>query len=184
MIDPQLIDIETLPSVALSDRKKLPEISGIYLAVDSQETVQYIGKSVNLNQRWKTHHRHSQFKDIGKIKIVWIEVSEKSLLLEIETALIEYFNPVLNQSLVPKKNLPANIKWVLTEVMNDREIDNQTLHQLTGLHLGTISKLKQNLPSRIDMNTLNLLCHALKCQPGDLIQFTNSDSDDEAQSVA
>lgn len=63
------------------------------------------------------------------------------------------------------------IKWRLSAVMADREIDNQTLHQLTGLHPGTISKLRNNPPSRIDVTTLNLLCQALKCQPGELLCF-------------
>lgn len=63
------------------------------------------------------------------------------------------------------------IKWRLTAVMADREIDNQRLHELTGLHLGTISKLRNNPPSRIDVITLNLLCTALDCQPGELLRF-------------
>lgn len=63
------------------------------------------------------------------------------------------------------------IKWRLSAVMADREIDNQALHQLTGLHPGTISKLRNNPPSRIDVITLNLLCSALNCQPGELLSF-------------
>ena len=63
------------------------------------------------------------------------------------------------------------IKWRLSAVMADREIDNQTLHQLTGLHIGTISKLRNNPPLRIDVITLNLLCTALDCQPGELLRF-------------
>lgn len=63
------------------------------------------------------------------------------------------------------------IKWRLSAVMADREIDNQTLHLLTGLHPGTISKLRNNPPSRIDVITLNLLCQALHCQPGELLRF-------------
>ena len=63
------------------------------------------------------------------------------------------------------------IKWRLSAVMADREIDNQALHLLTGLHPGTISKLRNNPPSRIDVVTLNLLCTALDCQPGELLRF-------------
>jgi len=63
------------------------------------------------------------------------------------------------------------IKWRLSAVMADREIDNQTLHILTGLHPGTISKLRNNPPARIDVVTLNLLCQALNCQPGELLRF-------------
>lgn len=42
------------------------------------------------------------------------------------------------------------IKWRLAAVMADREVDNQRLQELTGLHRGTISKLKNNLPARLD----------------------------------
>lgn len=62
------------------------------------------------------------------------------------------------------------LKWRLVAVMADREIDNQKLHELTGLHPGTISKLRNNLPSRLDIETLEKLCTALKCQPGDLLR--------------
>lgn len=65
------------------------------------------------------------------------------------------------------------IKWRLAAVMADREIDNQTLHDLTGLHLGTIAKLRNNPPARIDVETLNKLCTALNCQPGELLRFVS-----------
>ena len=55
--------------------------------------------------------------------------------------------------------------------MADREIDNQKLHILTGLHLGTISKLRNKKPSRLDTQTLDILCKALKCEPGDLLRY-------------
>jgi putative transcriptional regulator len=63
------------------------------------------------------------------------------------------------------------IKWRLIAVMADQEVDNQELHELTGLHLGTIAKLRNNPPSRIDTDTLNKLCMALRCQPGDLLRY-------------
>lgn len=63
------------------------------------------------------------------------------------------------------------IKWRLTAVMADREIDNNRLHELTGLHAGTISKLKNNPPRRVDVETLEALCRALDCQPGDLLRY-------------
>lgn len=63
------------------------------------------------------------------------------------------------------------LKWRLAAVMADKEIDNQALHEATGLHIGTISKLKNNPPKRIDWDTLEALCRALKCEPGDLIRW-------------
>lgn len=71
------------------------------------------------------------------------------------------------------------IKWRLAAVMADREIDNQRLHELTGLHVGTISKLRNNPPRRVDIETLETLCKALECQPGDLLRYTPEDQTDE-----
>ena len=62
------------------------------------------------------------------------------------------------------------IKWRLAVVMAEREINSQRLHELTGLHRVNISRLKTNPPDRLSMSTLNKLCTALKCQPGDLLQ--------------
>ena len=62
------------------------------------------------------------------------------------------------------------LKWRLRVLMAERELSNQELAEMIGYHPGTISKLMK-LPSRIDIQTLNLLCKALKCQPGDLIHY-------------
>ncbi len=73
----------------------------------------------------------------------------------------------------------VTIKWRLAAVMADREIDNQKLHILTGLHLGTISKLRNKKPSRLDTQTLDLLCKALRCEPGDLLRYLPDESGDQ-----
>lgn len=62
------------------------------------------------------------------------------------------------------------LKWRLAAVMADKEIDNQMLHESTGLHLGTISKLRNSAPKQINWETLESLCSALECEPGDLIK--------------
>lgn len=71
---------------------------------------------------------------------------------------------------------PMTIKWRLTAVMADREIDNDRLQELTGFHPGTISKLRNNPPKRIDVETLNKLCSALNCSPGDLLKYIKDES--------
>jgi len=59
--------------------------------------------------------------------------------------------------------------------MADREINNQKLHELTQLHPSTISKLRHHLPGRIDTGTLNTLCQALDCQPGELLRYVSDE---------
>jgi hypothetical protein len=96
MIEPSSINPLTLPSVPLENRKQLPETPSIYFAIDSLGTIQYIGRSKNLKQRWAGHHHFSDLNKIGGVKIAWLEVSDESLLDSIEEALIGYFEPPLN----------------------------------------------------------------------------------------
>ncbi|MBD2577058.1 helix-turn-helix domain-containing protein [Oscillatoria sp. FACHB-1406] len=65
------------------------------------------------------------------------------------------------------------IDWRLAVVMAERNISNKELAKRTGMHPTSISKLKtRRRLTRIDEHTLNLLCEALNCQPGDLMVYT------------
>lgn len=70
------------------------------------------------------------------------------------------------------------MKWRLPVIMADREMDYRTLATATGMHPGTVSRLKNNLPERLDMKTLLKLCKALQCQPGDLLVYVKGGNDD------
>ncbi|WP_416212685.1 GIY-YIG nuclease family protein [Nostoc sp. DedQUE04] len=96
LINPATIDPLALPSVSLQERSQLPARSCIYFAIDSQGVVQYIGRTVNLKNRWSSHHCYGHLKRIGNVRIAYIEVSDHNLLAEIENALISHFNPPLN----------------------------------------------------------------------------------------
>jgi putative transcriptional regulator len=62
------------------------------------------------------------------------------------------------------------IHWKLAVVMAERNISNKGLAKLTGMHPTSISKMKtRRRLTRIDEKTLNILCEALNCQPGDLM---------------
>ncbi len=178
MINPESIDLSTLPCVALSERNALPSTSGIYFAIDAYGVVQYIGKAVNIQQRWLTHHRYAQLKDYQSVKIAYLAVSDPELLLPIESALIDWFDPSLNGSEVLRGvQEPCDIKWNLAHIMFDRGMKTGELSEMTGLHPNTISKLKaqREMPSRLDRKTLEGLCKALKCLPGELLTYEPSD---------
>jgi putative transcriptional regulator len=72
----------------------------------------------------------------------------------------------------------VTIKWKLNQIMFERKIKNKDLVAATGLHINTISKLKncRTMPDRLDRNTLEKLCKALKIQPGELLIY-----EDDAQ---
>jgi hypothetical protein len=94
--DPTSISIQSLPSVPLEQRDRLPKHPGIYFAVDSLGNVQYIGRSVNICQRWKSHHRQPDLDACQGVQIHHLEISSPELLPEVEAALIEWFEPRLN----------------------------------------------------------------------------------------
>ncbi len=96
MINPESIDLTALPSVALCDRTTLPPVPAIYFALDSLGNMQYVGRSVNLQQRWTRHHRQCYLENMDGVRIAWLTVNAPELLPEIEAALIEWFNPPLN----------------------------------------------------------------------------------------
>ena len=97
MINPTTIDLSALPSVPLSERSQLPFVSCVYFAIDSQNKVQYIGATINLNQRWVQHHRSSQLFKMESVRVSYLPVDTGSLL-EVEKALIQWFKPSLNGS--------------------------------------------------------------------------------------
>ncbi|MCC5612198.1 GIY-YIG nuclease family protein [Nostoc sp. CHAB 5834] len=69
MINPQTVNPLALPSILLEQRKQLPECTAIYFAIDVNDKIQYIGKSNNLRNRWKNHHREKLLGSIGKIRL-------------------------------------------------------------------------------------------------------------------
>lgn len=159
MILPESINLSALPSLPLANRKQLPPILGIYFAIDSLGVVQYIGQSVNIRNRWLRHHRQSQLEAAGNIRIAWAEVSESSLLNQIEQALIDYFDPPLN-GLRNKIDRPANdrLRSKLQELMQVKGVDKKTVAAATGLNPATVGKLYRNHFDRIDNHTITSLC--------------------------
>lgn len=98
----------TLPSLKLQERRSLPECAAVYFVLNSSDDILYIGGTVNLAQRWLAHHRWYQLVEMGDgIRLAWLECSEPALLLEIEAALINHFQPTLNRTPVPVSALSA-----------------------------------------------------------------------------
>ncbi|MFZ2508327.1 MAG: helix-turn-helix transcriptional regulator [Steroidobacteraceae bacterium] len=63
------------------------------------------------------------------------------------------------------------IKLNLDRVMSEREISLTQLADRIGITLANLSILKTNKARAIRFTTLEALCRALKCQPGDLLEF-------------
>lgn len=63
----------------------------------------------------------------------------------------------------------------LDRVMADRKISLNELSERVGVSNVNLSKLKTGKVSAIRFSTLNAICKALSCQPGDILEFNDDD---------
>ena len=63
------------------------------------------------------------------------------------------------------------IKLNLDRVMLERRISLTELADKIGITLANLSILKTNKARAIRFTTLDALCHALQCQPGELLEY-------------
>lgn len=91
---------------------KLPSTAGIYAVVDGRGHAWYIGKSVNLNNRWQgsSHHRYEQSEaELRNPHLFWF-TCKTELLDEYELPLIRYWKKRgeanWNNTKVPAYNKP------------------------------------------------------------------------------
>lgn len=58
-------------------------------------------------------------------------------------------------------------------MMARRKMSLNTLSERVGLTLSNLSVLKQGKAKAIRFTTLEAICQALDCQPGDILEFKN-----------
>ena len=59
----------------------------------------------------------------------------------------------------------------LDRVMADRKINLKDLSEQVGIAHVNLSKIKTGKVSAIRFSTLNAICKALDCQPGDILEY-------------
>lgn len=69
----------------------------------------------------------------------------------------------------------------LDVMMAKRKMSLNELSDKVGLNLSNLSILKTGKARAIRFTTLNALCKALQCQPGDILEYTEGDDDDELE---
>lgn len=62
----------------------------------------------------------------------------------------------------------------LDRVMADRKISLNKLSEKVGIANVNLSKIKTGKISAIRFSTLDAICEALDCQPGDILEFTRN----------
>ena len=61
-------------------------------------------------------------------------------------------------------------------MMAKRKMSLNELSEKVGLNLSNLSILKTGKARAIRFSTLNSLCKALQCQPGDILEYTEGDN--------
>ncbi len=65
----------------------------------------------------------------------------------------------------------------LDRVMADRKISLNELAARVGIANVNLSKIKTGKISAIRFSTLEAICEALDCQPGDILEYTPNDAE-------
>lgn len=65
----------------------------------------------------------------------------------------------------------------LDRVMADRKISSNELAEKVGINNVNLSKLKTGKVVAVRFSTLNEICRVLKCQPGDILEYTEEGDD-------
>ena len=63
----------------------------------------------------------------------------------------------------------------LDKMMADRKMSLNELSEIIGLTTVNLSLLKNGKVKGIRFNTLESICSALKCQPGDILEFSENE---------
>lgn len=75
------------------------------------------------------------------------------------------------------------IKLRLNRVMADRNVSLKELSEMVGVSNVNLSKLKTGKVSAIRFSTLDAICRALDCQPGDVLEFDPDDGSNDEQEL-
>lgn len=67
----------------------------------------------------------------------------------------------------------------LDRVMADRKISLNKLAELVGISNVNLSNIKTGKISAVRFSTLNGICKALGCQPGDILEYVEDDDEGE-----
>lgn len=68
----------------------------------------------------------------------------------------------------------------LDRILADRKMKSKDLAQAVGISEVNLSRIKTGQIKAVRFSTLDAICRALRCQPGDILEYAPDDADDEA----
>jgi putative transcriptional regulator len=66
----------------------------------------------------------------------------------------------------------------LDVMLAKRKMRLTKLSEIVGITMSNLSILKQGKAKAIKLSTLDAICKALDCQPGDILEYQNTDKSD------
>ena len=63
----------------------------------------------------------------------------------------------------------------LDRVLADRKMSLKELSEQVGINYVNLSRIKSGRISAVRFSTLNDICHALRCQPGDILEYVSDE---------
>lgn len=182
MIDPSTVNPFDLPFVPLANYSKLPSTPGIYFAIDALGVIQYIGESTNLSQRWRSHHRRKELKLIGSIRLAYLVVDDSEPLADLEFALRQRFNPLLNGRCNPVE-VQHGIRCRLKDWLLEGSLNRSELARKTGVGTEALRRMMDNQFDRVDVKTWLAVCGFFGKPINELFYSIKEDSSSRAGSA-
>jgi len=82
--------------IPLAERNTLPKRPGVYIALDAENQVWYVGRARSLHKRWtQSHHRLAALQRVEGVRLAWLEIPQ-GCLAYVERLLIDALGPRLN----------------------------------------------------------------------------------------
>jgi len=94
-----LEQIVLLPFRCFSHRYYLPHVAAVYFVFTDQNDLAYIGRTIDLHNRWIAHHRVSQMQPTHRI--YWIEIADDRARSDAELHYIALLQPPWNGANIP-----------------------------------------------------------------------------------
>lgn len=105
MIDLDCINFNSMPSVDIKDRSRLPELSGVYfLSEGNGIELLYIGSSANIKSRWRRHEILYRLDHNKDYRVSYL-LAQTGGLKALESSFISKHLPKMNSAIYP------NLMW-------------------------------------------------------------------------
>ena len=73
------------------------------------------------------------------------------------------------------------IKILLSRKLGELRWTQADLARKTGIRPSTISEMYHELIDRVNLEHLDLICEALDCQPGDILQYIEDEKEEKQE---